>query len=377
MATSRKKSRSGSMIKWFLFCINILATAGLLLSYAAGYISPEKYWYFGFFGLAFPIFLLLNIAFVVLWLITWKKFIWIPLLAILIGFDQIASIIQFRSQNEQFITGNTLKVMTFNVHSLYGITNKNNFRGFRSRVTDFISQEHPDILCIQEFFVKAEDTSMVLERFTRTIGSKYCFAKNYYETKEGNKINAIAIFSKYPVVGNGSFRLSNRNTFGIYTDLLIKEDTIRIFNLHLQSIRFGDEDYSFYSHLTEAETEKFKLTEGSLKIFTKLKKAFYYRALQVDVIRKSIDSSPYRVVVCGDFNDTPSSYTYHVLSKGLNDSFRKAGSGLFGNTYAGNFPSFRLDYIFFGKDMNISSYRRYKTDLSDHYPVSVSLHINP
>jgi endonuclease/exonuclease/phosphatase family metal-dependent hydrolase len=83
------------------------------------------------------------------------------------------------------------------------------------------------------------------------------------------------------------------------------------------------------------------------------------------------------VLVCGDLNDTPSSYSYQVLTRGLNDSFKKAGNGLFGNTYGGNFPSFRIDYLLFDEKFEAYNYEKYIIYLSDHYPVSVYLNIHP
>ena len=159
----------------------------------------------------------------------------------------------------------------------------------------------------------------------------------------------------------------------IFTDIVLNKDTIRIYNVHLESFRFGNDDYSFYSHLTEPTSENLKIKEGSLKIFGKLKKAFVLRAEQVEILKKEVSGSPYPVILCGDFNDTPSSYTYHRMNDGLTDAFRTAGHGIFGNTFAGNFPSFRIDYVMFDDKFAAFNYRKYNTDLSDHYPVSVYL----
>src|SRR5512147_1753576 len=106
--------------------------------------------------------------------------------------------------------------------------------------------------------------------------------------------------------------------------------------------------------------------EGSISIFAKLKKAFIIRAQQVDVMKRSIAESPYPVILCGDFNDTPVSYTYHEMTQRLKDSFKKAGKGIFGNTFAGNFPSFRIDYILFDGTFRAYDYQKYKVELSEH-----------
>jgi endonuclease/exonuclease/phosphatase family metal-dependent hydrolase len=372
--TAAKKGKGKSFIVKLLLAVNILFLVCLIASYAAPFVSPAKYWIFAFFGLAYPIWLAINLFFLLLWILLWKKYAWITLVILLLGFNHLLSLLPVSFSNRSTVPG-SLKIMTYNVHSLYGITNKEVNRGIRSKVTDFLAGQNPDILCIQEFFVKSEDSSKVLTRFTKEIGASYFTYKNYQEMKDKRKINALAIFSKFPIIGNGFMRMNNRNVFCVFADILINGTKVRVYNLHLESIRFGNEDYSFYAHLTEKESESPDLSAGSLKIFSKLKKAFALRAEQVDMLKKDMQSSPYPVLICGDFNDSPTSYTYHILSGNLKDSFIKAGKGLFGNTYAGNFPSFRIDYILFDKIFEAYNYQRSKVDLSDHYPVSVNIRI--
>jgi endonuclease/exonuclease/phosphatase family metal-dependent hydrolase len=370
---SKRKSGKSSFFKILLVIINCIFVACLLLSYAAAFINPAKYWIFAFFGIAYPLFLLINLIFVLIWLLSWKKYIFISLIGISLGLTQLFSFVQFRFSAEKHAPGGALKVLTFNVHSLYGKTNKKYNPKTPSEVLGFIAGEKPDIVCVQEFYAAGQDYTQVLDRFAKAVNTEHYFFRNYFNFADTKKINALAIFSKLPMVGNGTIRFRDNHVMAIYADLIDGRDTIRIFNLHLESIRFGNEDYSFYSHLTEPGTETVKIGEGSLKIFGKLKKAFSLRGEQVDIICDVIEDSPYPVIICGDFNDTPSSYTYHRLIQRMNDSFRSAGEGLFGNTYAGNFPSFRIDYILFDKSFRAYNYRRYDTDLSDHYPVSVYL----
>jgi endonuclease/exonuclease/phosphatase family metal-dependent hydrolase len=346
--TAAKKGRGKSVIRGFFVGLNILFVILLLVSYLAPYISPARYWVFAFFGLAYPALLAVNLLFIILWLLFWKKYIWISLLAVAIGISHILSMMQFHMGETNPAPRNSVKILSFNVHNLYGSTNQKN-PGIVSRVFEFLAQEKPAILAIQELDIKNADSNVILTRMATAIKSRNLFYRNYYETREQKRINALAIFSRFPIVRNGFFRLNDRAVFGIFTDLVIDTDTFRVFNLHLESYHFGRKDYSFYEQLTEKESEQFKLMEGSQKIFAKLKKAFIIRAQQVDVIKRSIEESPYPVIICGDFNDTPVSYTYHEMTRKLDDSFKKAGKGIFGNTFAGNFPSFRIDYILFDR----------------------------
>jgi endonuclease/exonuclease/phosphatase family metal-dependent hydrolase len=271
-----------------------------------------------------------------------------------------------------------MKILSYNVHSLYEI-HKSNEKGkgrMLSKVTDFLVQQNPDILCIQEFFLRSEDSLKVLRKFTEGLHTQYHSIKNYLEIKDKRKIFAIATFSRYPITGLGHLQTNARTIFAIYTDLAMGRDTIRVYNIHLESIRFGKNDYSFYAQLTDQAKEpddNFDLTEGSFKIISKLKKAFVIRSNQVDVLKENIKHSPYPVIICGDFNDTPASYTYHQMTSGFHDSFCQAGTGFLGSTYAGNFPSFRIDYILYDDAFTAYSYSKNSIGLSDHYPVQVFL----
>ncbi len=366
------KKKGKSFFTILLLIINLLFVLCLLVSYLAPYISPEKIWILAFFGLAYPIWLAVNLLFVLLWLLLWKRYIWISILAIALGFTFLLASFQFRSLVAP--PAGSMKILSYNVHSLYGISPEKSGKRTRSEVSNLLIAEKPDFACIQEFYVRSDDSTEIIGKFAASVYLPEYAYKNYYTIKDKKRVNAIVTVSKYPVVRTGSLRLNNLNVFAIFSDHLVGKDTIRVYNLHLKSINLGDDDYSFYAHLTETEKKAPEgLKDGSIKIIAKLRRAFALRAQQVDILVAHIHDSPYPVIICGDFNDSPTSYTYHEMTAGLNDSFRKAGKGIFGNTYAGKFPSFRIDYILYGSPFKAFSYKRYNTDLSDHYPISVYL----
>jgi endonuclease/exonuclease/phosphatase family metal-dependent hydrolase len=377
---AKKIRKSHNFLRRLLLILNILAGLALLFAYAAYYISPAQFWIFAFFGLACPFLLLLNLIFVFLWLFLWKRYIWISIILILLGFNQLLSIVQFRKTFSQSVPPGSFKILSYNVHSLYEIpkskVKEKGTRRMLSKVTDFLVQENPDILCIQEFFLRSEDSLKVLQKFTNGLHTDHYYMRDYIEIKDKRKIFAIATFSRFPITGLGYLMTNNHNIFAIYTDVIMGRDIIRVYNIHLESIRFGKDDYSFYSQLTDQTKDQdnsFDFRQSIFKIFAKLKKAFLIRADQVDLLTGNIARSPYPVIVCGDFNDTPGSYTYHKMTTGLHDSFRNAGNGFLGSTYAGNFPSFRIDYILYDDAFTAYTYRRSSIDLSDHYPIQVFL----
>jgi endonuclease/exonuclease/phosphatase (EEP) superfamily protein YafD len=165
---------------------------------------------------------------------------------------------------------------------------------------------------------------------------------------------------------------SNTYNTAMYNDIIVKQDTIRIFNCHLQSIRFLKGDYDFLDSIQFSMTEKNKT--GIKTISYKLREAFKLRAHQVNHISELIEKSPHPVILCGDFNDTPVSYTYKRMKGNLRDAFRESGKGI-GNTYNGKVPHFRIDYIFHSNIFTSSGYKMRHEDYSDHFPILCKISI--
>jgi len=155
----------------------------------------------------------------------------------------------------------------------------------------------------------------------------------------------------------------------IFTDVLIGSDTVRVFNVHLQSYQIDPRKYEIID--SPVIDEKKDLREIR-EIGGKLKRAFQIRAEQVREIQKVIDKTHYPIIICGDFNDTPVSYTYQQMRGNLNDAFVSSGSG-FGRTYIGKLPSFRIDNIFHSDKYKSYNFHAYDFRASDHLPVSCLL----
>ena len=368
--TQNEAKKKRSLFSKLFVLINFVFILLLLLSYLSPFISPEFIWYFAFLGLAYPVLLLVNVIFCALWLFLKSRLYILSLFAIIIGWFQLSTLFQINMKNDVSLdTKDNIKIVSYNVR-LFDYYKWIGDSNTRYRILNLLKTESPNIICLQEILVDTAAKFNSLKTLTLTSPSKNIHAV-YRKTLQGSYKLGIATLTSYPIIHQGAvpFKEKSRNMC-IYTDILIANDTVRIYNLHLQSIRFQREDYKFMKDLSQpAETDEFEKSKGILK---RLKQAFIIRSKQVKTIEEHISSCPYSVIVCGDFNDTPSSYTYHTLSSKMQDAFVERGNWI-GNTYVGIFPSFRIDYILFKDRFTCNEYKKINSRLSDHYPISAKL----
>ncbi len=361
---AHKKSRTN----WFIMLLNIMAIVSLILAYGASHIAPSYYGYLSLFGLSYPFILGANILFIIYWLFKKKRYALFSAIAIVLGATHITDFFQISFPPAAKANTTKIKVLTYNVN-LFGYYQANTNKKIRNKIFDVLKREQADILCFQEFYQTDRDgvfeTRDTLKKFLPT---KY-YHERYTHALTGQQYFGVALFSKYPIIKKGHVPFeSDPNNFCIYADLLIGKDTVRVYNTHFQSIRFKPEDYA----LVDGNKNKEDIDDGSKRIARRLKIAFVKREEQVKRVAKSIEDCPYEIILCGDFNDTPVSYTYETLSDLLEDSFIEAGNGI-GNTYNGVFPSFRIDYIMHSAGYHAIKYETLDEDLCDHYAVTATL----
>jgi endonuclease/exonuclease/phosphatase family metal-dependent hydrolase len=373
-----KKKKTASILIGTLFFVNLLLILLLATALISPYVSPEKGWFFAFAGLLYPYLLLGNMLFVLLWLfVRWKRSLW-SLLVILAGWSHMATTYQISGKSKAYDSPEDhIAVMSFNVRNFDLYNYKKDWTPNvekRNRIFDFLMSHPCDILCFQEYVQDSSGefkTTDTLKQLLKTYNRH-----NEYTVNSRNKIYfGIATYTRYPIAGKGRINFSNsKANLCIYTDIVVKEDTIRIYNAHFESVHLSRTDQDFAEDISDLNTDRkgSEIRERSRMLASRLKRAFIRRCTQADTVAAHIANCPYPVVVCTDLNDTPVSYAYRTLSKGLKDAFRESGSGL-GKTYEAIAPSFRIDYIFHSKDFSSYNFSIHRGDLSDHYPISCDL----
>ncbi|MFT7611531.1 MAG: endonuclease/exonuclease/phosphatase family metal-dependent hydrolase [Parvicellaceae bacterium] len=356
------------------FLLNILCVVGLLLSYLSTYVNPEKVNFMAFFGLIYPGFLLCNLFFLLYWLIKRKKqFLW-SLVTIVIGITHLSHFIQLSilDGNDPERT-NEVSVMSYNVRDfdLYEwIENKET----RGKIFDFLKQEDPDIICFQEFY---QDNKKVPTFVTRDSLLHFLSAKNITEGYsltgyKGYGLFGNVTFSKYPIINQGHIKFENDkgNSF-IFSDLLINNDTIRVYNAHIGSVGFELEDYQLLGTSgNHKEWPHVKSVKDS-KMYHRLSIGYSKRVSQTNKLLEHAKTSRHPVVICGDFNDTPVSYNYRNLTAEYWDSFTLSGNGVSG-TFT-KVPFQRIDYILHDDSFNSFKFTTHQPELSDHRAISTTI----
>ena len=345
----------------FGFTLNVGAVFLLLLAYLAPFVSPDLFWPLAFFGLAYPYLVLVNLIFLVLWILQPSKKLLLPLVSLLLGFYNFTNTFQLIPKTQSHQQG--IEVLSFNVHGF-----KSDLRNRRTntpKVLEYFKSTGAEIICLQEATL-SKNGSLSPQGIKDELPGI-----DHYQLASASSNAGSITFSKYPITNMGEIRFPGSSNLVLFSDLKISEhQIIRVYNCHFQSYSIDPDDYSIIDSLGTGSKNK-QINEAR-KISYKLKSGFEMRSFQARKVADHIRQSPYPVIVCGDFNDTPVSYAYRKVRGELKDAFVEAGWGI-SNTYNGVLPSFRIDYILCNQKFTVRNYNRDRVYLSDHFPVRSQL----
>ncbi|MFH0762025.1 MAG: endonuclease/exonuclease/phosphatase family protein [Bacteroidota bacterium] len=354
-------------IVFFLYLFTVIPLCGAILSQ---WISPATAWPFAFFGLAFPVLALLQVVFLLVFIILRSKAALFPALVIVTIWTPLILTFQLPgSSGKQETAAGQIKVTSYNVR-LFDLFGWSKQKDASAGIFKYISDNKPDILCLQEFLIQ-DPGKFPLSR----IRSQFGFLPHEYiefNSTAQNRKHGLAIFSRYPIISSGHEHFPDSRNMFIYTDIKIGNDTIRVYNNHLESIHFERDEFQWIDDQTD---DKRIPGDKISEIVHRMKSAYINRAGQSLIVKKHIRQSPFKVIVCGDFNDTPVSFTTNKIRNGLYDSFRSGGKGT-GITYPNMKAPLRIDYILHSKEMVSSGFTIGKVKFSDHRPVSCIIKID-
>ncbi|MDD4992259.1 MAG: endonuclease/exonuclease/phosphatase family protein [Paludibacter sp.] len=358
------------IVKWVMMASNIVAVVFMLMILLGSVLSPEKFILPSYFALGFPVILIINIGFVIFWLLARKWFFLLSLSILLFSSTEISNEFPVHlGKTETVKPTHPIHILTYNMMMSGKLVKHTKKKP--NKVIQYILDANADIVCLQEFFISTNDQYITHSDMLR-IFRNYPYKQITYKLNENSKSMGIATFSKYPIINKQQINYQSVANLSIYSDIRIKGQTIRVINNHLESNRITENDKAMPIKLKD-NFDAESLTGITLHFSHKLGAAYRLRANQADIVAKVIQDSPHKVIVCGDFNDVPGSYAYTKVKGNLADAFAETGTG-FGWTFYGRYYGFRIDYVFY--DSSEFAPVEYKTDkvkYSDHYPVLCQL----
>ncbi|MDO6492023.1 MULTISPECIES: endonuclease/exonuclease/phosphatase family protein [unclassified Cellulophaga] len=337
-----------SFFNRIVFVLNYLFALLLCVSYLAPYISVKVLPFLSVFSLSLPLLVLVNVIFCLYWLLAKNRRILLSALVLILGYFLIDSFFKFSFKSEE-ASSKDLKVMSYNTRGF----NKYEWSSDKSlgdKIIDFVLNEDPDVVCFQEF--SRVRYHQLKHRY------KYNYvAPGFYV----NKVNQ-AIYSKYPIVNTGELPFKHTNNIASFADILYKNDTVRVYNLHLESLKV----------VPDIETIS---NEESSKLYGRITKSFKKQQDQAKIVQEHRKKVAYKTIVCGDFNNNQYSNVYRTIKGDLQDTFNEKGSA-YGRTYNFKYYPVRIDFILTSKEFEVIAHKNYDNKLSDHFPVMAVFSLN-
>ena len=360
----------------FIFA-NVLLALLVFAGANVKYFDPVKWWFLSVLTIALPYLILLLLIFLIFWLLL--KSWWLLICVITIGasFHAIKNIVAPNLMPHFSLakSAGNIRVMSWNVEQ-FNILHYKDHPDVKQQMFDLINQYDPDIACFQE--VVAGENKKAINYFPAIRNAlhfkDYLYSYQLKDDFDHNHHFGITVFSKYPILRKQTIvnNPNNYNSTFQFIDVLVGEDTLRIFNVHLQSLKFSKENLNYL----DKGSVKTNATSESRSVLSKIKTGVIKRASQAFFIKDEMNHSPYPIVVCGDFNDVPVSYAYETIGAGLQNAFVKKGFGI-SRTFSTLSPTLRIDNIFADQHFKIVQYTRVKKLLSDHFPIIADLRFEP
>jgi endonuclease/exonuclease/phosphatase family metal-dependent hydrolase len=346
-----------AIYKYVSFMFLVMSATLMILTIAGlfgGRTTPTTNHGLAMLVYALPFLFVGNVVMLIYWIVR-KRWIWsaMPIFAILSCIPYIGTIYQFRFSSDVDASKAGFKIATYNV-AMFGRETS----GFKSGdILSEMKKQNVDILCLQEYSDVCGD---------RRNSDNY---REYFPYHAYGKDDMI-IYSRFPISQSNTIEFGNyTNNSAMWADVIINEKAFRVYNVHLETTGFN----RTLRKVAKMELQGQTITENAIvqAIYGNYTMGMVVRARQCKIVAEDIESCMLPVIVCGDFNDVPYSYTYHTMLGNLVDGFKECGNG-FMSTYRG-LKKARIDYIFHDKSLSGQTY--YKEDLSysDHHPVFMKI----
>jgi endonuclease/exonuclease/phosphatase family metal-dependent hydrolase len=334
-----------NFIDKLIYLLNGLVALVLLFAYLLPFVAPKNLSILSVLSLSVPVLILLNACFCLYWLLKVKKQLLLSLFVLVLGYKNLNTLYKFSSDAKNNET--SLSVMSYNVR-LFNIYNWIDAEGIENKIAQFVLKENVDVIAFQEFNPH-KDFSLPNYKYK-------------YQSLSGEKMKyGQAIFSKNKIINNGEIKFLNTNNKAIYIDVVKNSDTLRIYNVHFESLHINPD----IKYLSQQKTEYLVQRIGS---------KFAMQQEQAELILRHQQQCDYKKIILGDFNNTAYSYIYKQFkNQGYKDAFEISGEG-FGKTFDFKFFPLRIDFILVDENIELVDFSNFSHKYSDHYPIKASVY---
>lgn len=345
--------------------LNLLAISALLLADISVLISPADHSIPAIMGIGFGVLVVLNVLLMLSWLFTHRKaYALVGLTMLVLSMPNILRNWSHGSGKAPADATRELRLMTYNTHCM-----QSSKRAAHNPIIKYIRESGADIVFLQEYEVRKNSNYLTFDNAKLSLADIYPYTYYDFTTFNKRRQYGLAIYSKYPLINKQSLHYETRHNLSCRCDVVVNTDTFRLFHNHLESNLLTPADM----HIDETGDFTESMKTSFFRVLAKMVKAYAYRAEEARVVREAMDESPYPVIVAGDFNDVPTSYTYRTLSRGLNDAFLCTSYGQTGHTFYKGVMGVRIDYLLTDKQLHAVSCMTDTVTLSDHQPVHATL----
>ena len=330
------------LFNYFLIIINVFFTLLQIVLMKLDYFLNS----FESLKLLIPFFCLINIIFFIYWIYFFKWPLLIFIFSFALSFNEWILLYQF--PNNAIVSSQGFKIMSFNVRN-FNVYEWIKEKNIPKSIEKFVNEKNPEIICFQEF-----------DKYLSPQFKDYPY--KYFHSFGSNINRGSSIYSKFPILKKGKINFENSNHGGIYIDVKKGRDTLKIINIHFESIGLSRKDTLF-------------VEKDFLSLNTKILKTFDKQNSQVNNIIDFLSEIEIPTIICSDLNNNSFSIPYKKISMTKQDAFVEAGNG-FGNTYFFGFFPLRIDYIFVDKSLKVLSFKTFDENLSDHNPIMAKIDFN-
>jgi len=338
-----------------ILLVNLGVILATFLAYMATAFSSKIAWMISIFGFFFPVLFIINVLFIVYWIFKKPRYVWPSIICLAIGWGPVKGFNGFNSQIPE-VSSEALTIMTLNIsHASFAYDRDKEVKKDKKQAFIEYFKKHEDI----DIFMVQEVGDYAFELL------KEIFVKHHiYYIKKG-----AVIVSKYPFINKGQIDFETITNSCVWADIKLPHDTIRVYSYHLYSNRVSVEAEELAQN---PATDRKKAWYDFKSIIKKVRDSHYVRIKQAEMIKKHAEDTSHKIILGGDLNDPPQSYTYSLMTAMGRDAFKVRGSGI-GTTYAGVIPLLRIDYLFVDKNFDVFLYETVDTKFSDHFAVKATI----